>query len=121
MVLVTFGDGCLKPLFSTYGAQQYNPNEVKGIALFFSLLYFTLSCGGIISRFVNPILREDVKCFGNDDCFALAFGIPGIFMVLVVLLIVIANRYSKASQTSGTTLLNVFACITVKLHTSQSN
>lgn len=120
-MVITFGVGCLKPLTGTYGALQYKPNEVKSIALFFSIYYFTTNCGSLVSNFVSPILRQDVKCFGNDDCFALAFGIPGVFLVLVVVLIVIANRYSETSQAEGTTLLNVFACITVKLHpTSRS-
>lgn len=107
------GDGCLGPLCSTFGAVQYKPFEKKSLALYFSLFYFMLNCGSIISRFVSPILRQDVKCFGNDDCFSLAFGLPGIFMILVCLTCTIANRYSTATEIKGTTLLNVFACIWV--------
>lgn len=116
LVIAAVGYGSLKPLVNSYGAHQYNPSEVKNIALFFSLYYFMYNGGSIISRFVNPILRQDIQCFGNDDCFPLAFGIPGIFMIVVALIIIVANRFSETSQTNGTTLLNVFACIWVKLH-----
>lgn len=112
---MAIGDGCLKPLNRTYGAYQYHPHEVKSIALFFVLYYFVYNCGSITSRLVSPILRQDVRCFGNDDCFTIAFAIPGICMILVALLTIIANRYSVTVQADGTTLLNVFACIWVNI------
>lgn len=136
--MMSIGDGCLKPLNRTYGADQYKRTEVKSIAMFFVLYYFVYNCGSIASRFISPILRQDVKCFGNDDCFTWAFGIPGICMILVAVLTGIANRYSETTKSSSkgseitlqanetslqaneTTLLNMFACIWVKLHTSQS-
>lgn len=37
------------------------------------------------------MLREEVKCFGMDNCYPLAFGIPAIAMV-VALIILIAGR-----------------------------
>lgn len=117
LVIAAIGYGSLKPLINSYGAHQYKPSEVKSIALYFSLYYFMYNTGSIISRFVNPILRQDIQCFGNNDCFALAFGIPGILMVVMAIIIFVANRLSETSQTPGTTLLNVFACIWVRLHT----
>lgn len=114
LVIITFGDGCLVTLVPTFGAEQYKSTEVKNIDWFFSLFYFMYNCGSIISRFVSPILREDVKCFGNDDCFPLAFGLPVVLMTIVTILIVIANRYSEIKQVNGTSVLNVFACIKVK-------
>ncbi|KAJ6632691.1 Solute carrier family 15 member 2 [Pseudolycoriella hygida] len=69
------------------------------------------NCGSILSRFVSPILREDGRCFGNNDCFPLAFGIPVVLLTSVTLLIVHANRYVETEQVKGTTVLNVLACI----------
>lgn len=113
LVVLYISGGSLKPLCSTFGALQYKPTESKSIALYFSLYYFMYNFGSITSRFISPILRQDIQCFGNDDCFTLAFGIPGIFMILVAVICTIGNRYSKASHVKGTTLLNVFACIWV--------
>lgn len=115
-MILTFGDGCLVTLFPTFGADQYKSNEVKSIDWFFALFYIMFNCGSIISRFVSPILREDVKCFRNDDCFPLAFGIPAILMIFVTILVVVANKCSESKQAKGTTLLDVFDCIKVKLH-----
>lgn len=114
-MVFTFGDGCLVTLFPTFAAEQYKSTEIRSISWFFSLFYFMFNCGSIISRFVSPILREDVKCFGNDDCFPLAFGIPVILMMFATLLIISAKRYAVTKQVKGTTLLDVFACIMVKL------
>lgn len=113
LVILTFGDGCVVTLFPTFGAEQYKSNEIRSIDWFFALFYFMFNCGSIISRFVSPILREDVKCFGNDDCFPLAFGLPVILMSFVTVLVVIANRYAETKQIKGTTLLDVLACIKV--------
>lgn len=107
------GDGCLKPLNRTYGACQYRPDEAKSVAFFFVLYYFVYNVGSIVSRLVSPVLREDVQCFGNNDCFTAAFGISGICMILVALLTVMANKYSETTQADGSNLLNVFACIWV--------
>ncbi|XP_037048643.1 peptide transporter family 1-like [Bradysia coprophila] len=111
LLVLTFGDACLVTLVPTFGAEQYKSTEVKSIDWFFSLFYIMYNCGSIVSRFISPILREDVKCFGNDDCFPLAFGLPAILMSIVTVLIMISNRFSEAKQTQGTTVMNVLACI----------
>lgn len=115
LLILSFGDGCILTLFSTFGAEQYKSTEVKSINWFFALSYFMVNCGSLISRFVSPIIREDVKCFGNDDCFPLVFGIPAFSMLIVTLLIVLAKRFSQSTQAKGTTLLDVFACMKVTL------
>lgn len=103
LVIMAIGDGCLKPLNRTYGASQYQPTEARSIALFFVLYYFAFNFGSITSRLISPILRK-------DDNFTAAFGISGIFMILVALLTIIANRYSETVQAERTSLLKVFAC-----------
>ncbi len=108
LVIMALGDGCLKPLNRTYGASQYQPTELKSIALFFSLYYFAFNCGSITSRIISPILRQ-------GGYFTAAFGISGIFMILVALLTIIGNRYSETVTAKRTSLLKVFACIWVKL------
>jgi len=41
-----------------------------------------MSLGGVIASIVEPMLRKDVQCFGDTDCFPLAFGVMAILMVL---------------------------------------
>lgn len=100
------GDGCLKPLNRTYGASQYHPTELKSIALFFVIYYFAFNCGSITSRLISPVLRQ-------GGYFTVAFGISGIFMILVAVLTIVGNRYSETVQAERTSLLKVFACIWV--------
>lgn len=111
------GDGCLKPLHLTYGALQYHSSEVKSISLFFVLYFSMYNFGSIVSRLISPILRQDLQCFGNDDCFSVAFGISAIGMVLVALMTIVANQYTETEQADveGNSLLSVFACIWVRL------
>lgn len=114
-MVLTFGDGCLVILFPTFGAEQYRSNEKKSIDWFFAMFYFMFNCGSIVSRFVSPILREDIKCFGNDDCFPMAFGLPAVLMVIAAGLVIVANRYAETKQIKGNTLLHVFACMKVDI------
>ena len=39
--------------------------------------------GSFISTYSTPVLRDDVQCFG-DDCYALAFGVPAVLMVVAL-------------------------------------
>ncbi|XP_037040845.1 solute carrier family 15 member 1-like [Bradysia coprophila] len=112
LVILTFGDGCLITLFPTYGAEQYRSTEIKSIDWFFASYYFMFNCGSIASRLVAPILREDVKCFRNDDCYPVIFGLPAILMVAAALLVMVGNRYSETKQVRGHTILNVLSCMT---------
>jgi len=52
--------------------------------MFFSLFYFSINAGSLLSTFLTPILRNDVNCFGNSSCYPLAFGVPGILMVISI-------------------------------------
>ncbi|KAF1745453.1 hypothetical protein MXB_533 [Myxobolus squamalis] len=39
---------------------------------YFSVFYFSINLGSLVSMVITPILRSDVQCFGND-CYFLAF------------------------------------------------
>lgn len=114
LLIIAICDGCLKPLQLTYGVYQYHESESESISLFIVSFFFMYNNGSILSCLISPILREDVHCFGNDDCFTAAFGISGIFMILVVLLTIVANRYSEMNQSEETGLVQVIGCIWVK-------
>lgn len=52
--------------------------------MFFSLFYFAINAGSLLSTFITPILRNDVECFGNTSCYPLAFAVPGVLMVISI-------------------------------------
>ena len=85
LLLIALGSGGIKPCVAAFGGDQFKiPEQAKQMAAFFSVFYFSINCGASISMFITPILREDVKCFDQDDCFSLAFGVPGLLMVIAI-------------------------------------
>lgn len=113
LIIITIGAGCTKPSAVTFGGDQYKSHELKSIALYFSMHYFAFNSGSVVSRFINPILRADVKCFGGNDCYPLAFGIPGIMMLAAALSLLIGRKCAICVEASGKTLLSVCSCIWV--------
>lgn len=85
LLLIAFGTGGIKPCVSAFGGDQFKlPEQEKYLGYFFSLFYFAINAGSLISTFLTPILRADVHCFGDNDCYSLAFGVPGILMIVSI-------------------------------------
>lgn len=81
LTLIAVGNGGIKPCICAFGGDQFQlPEQATQLAAFFSWFYFTITLGALLSTTVTPILREDVHCFGDNDCFPLAFGVPAILM-----------------------------------------
>lgn len=85
LALIAVGSGGIKPCVAAFGGDQFRiPEQVYQMTTFFSIFYFSINCGSLISSTVTPILRHDVRCFEEDDCFPLAFGVPGVLMVISI-------------------------------------
>lgn len=65
----------------------------------------------MISTFVTPILRSDVHCFGNQDCYPLAFGVPAVLMLVSIGIFVIGRAWYVMKPPQGNMLVKVFRCI----------
>lgn len=82
LVFVAIGSGGIKPCVSSFGGDQFKlPQQTAQLATFFSLFYFSINSGSLISTTITPILRADVHCFGDNQCFPLAFGVPAFLMI----------------------------------------
>lgn len=57
-----------------------------------NLILNTLNIKGSRFRVINFFALGDVQCFG-EDCYALAFGVPGLLMVIAL------GEYSRAKET----------------------
>jgi dipeptide/tripeptide permease len=55
---------------------------------YFALFYAAINSGSLISILLTPKLRADVQCFGLDECFPLAFGIPAALMAIATIFFV---------------------------------
>lgn len=85
LLLIATGTGGIKPCVSAFGGDQFKlPEQVKYLSYYFSLFYFSINAGSLISMFFTPILRADVHCFGEKDCYSLAFGVPGALMIVSI-------------------------------------
>lgn len=85
LAFIAIGSGGIKPCVMVFGGTQFKlPEQSTQMASYFS--YFILACciGGLLSTIITPILREDVHCLGQEDCFPLAFGVPAILMTISV-------------------------------------
>ncbi len=83
LFIIASGIGGIKPCVSAFGGEQFvRPQQDKQLRQYFSVFYFCMSVGGVISFFITPFFREDIKCFDQNSCFPLAFGVPTISMII---------------------------------------
>lgn len=82
LVLIAIGTGGVKTCVTAFGGDQFKlPQQAAQMATYFSIFYFAINFGSLVSTTVTPLLRENVSCFGDDDCFPLAFGVPAALML----------------------------------------
>lgn len=85
LLLIAIGSGGIKPCVSAFGGDQFKlPEQADQLAMFFSLYYFSVNLGSVVSTVLTPALRSDVQCFGENDCYSLAFGVPAILMIAAI-------------------------------------
>ncbi|XP_012156443.1 peptide transporter family 1 isoform X2 [Ceratitis capitata] len=112
LTLIALGTGGIKPCVSAFGGDQFRmPEQAKQLATFFSLFYFAINAGSTISTTITPILREDVHCFGDKNCFSLAFGVPAILMLLSVVIFVAGRKLYVVKPPAGNMIFGVSKCI----------
>ncbi|XP_011266928.1 peptide transporter family 1 isoform X2 [Camponotus floridanus] len=110
LLLIALGTGGIKPCVSAFGGDQFIlPQQERQLALFFSLFYFSINTGSLISTLLTPVIR-DTECFG-DECFSLAFLIPAILMIVSIVIFFSGKRMYKIVQPTGNLIVSVSKCI----------
>lgn len=94
------GTGGIKPCVSAFGGSQFEPSQTRFINTFFSVFYMSINIGSTIGTILTPILRSDVKCFGND-CYPLAFGVPAAFMFIAICSFIAGTFFYKRRGLQG--------------------
>jgi len=122
LALIAIGTGGIKPCVSAFGGDQFKlPEQERQLQTFFSVFYFAINAGSLISTALTPILREDVPCFGEDTCYSLAFGVPAILMLVATIFFVIGKPFYVMKAPEGSITTKVIGSIshaTVKKFTS---
>lgn len=84
LTLIAVGSG-VKPCTAAFGGDQFaQPEQSAQMTIFFSIFYFAICAGALVSTIVTPLFRQDVHCFNDSDCYSLAFGVPGLLMIISI-------------------------------------
>uniref|UniRef100_A0A8C7V966 Solute carrier family 15 member 2 n=1 Tax=Oncorhynchus mykiss TaxID=8022 RepID=A0A8C7V966_ONCMY len=110
LILIAFGTGGIKPCVAAFGGDQFDEEHTNERRKFFSIFYMSINGGSVLSTLITPMLRGDVQCFGGD-CYALAFGVPAILMVIALVVFISGSGMYKKSPPEGNILLDVCKCM----------
>ena len=80
-----------------FGNQWVLPEQQKQMVLFYSIQYFIVNVGSTLGQVVGPIFRQEYRCFGEPECYAMAMGIGFIFSVAAYGLYELCIALSKNS------------------------
>ncbi|XP_055337152.1 solute carrier family 15 member 2-like [Paramacrobiotus metropolitanus] len=111
LLLVAVGTGGIKPCVVTYGGDQFVTGQERYREQFFSVFYFCINAGSLVSTFVTPILRSDVSCFDQEGCYPAAFGLPAGLLAVAVVLFVVGRPFYRNIPPTGNIVGKVLACI----------
>jgi len=112
LALIAIGTGGIKPCVSAFGGDQFKlPEQERQLQTFFSIFYFAINAGSLISTILTPWIREDVECFGDDTCYSLAFGIPAVLMLVATIIIISGKSLYVNKPPQGSVLSRCFGSV----------
>ncbi|XP_035702248.1 solute carrier family 15 member 2 isoform X2 [Folsomia candida] len=110
--LIAIGTGGIKPCVSSFGGDQFIlPQQERHLGQFFSIFYFSINAGSLISTFVTPIFRKDIACFESDTCYPLAFGVPAALMIAALAIFILGRPMYTLTKPAGNLVLLVIKCV----------
>ncbi|XP_034831355.1 peptide transporter family 1-like [Maniola hyperantus] len=114
LFMITVGTGGIKPCVTAFGGDQFIlPQQEKQLAMYFSILYFNLCTGSLIAKTVSPILRSEVHCLGDKDCYSLAFGAPGFVVLMSIVIFVSAKSRYVMKKPEGNMVIDFVKCVSL--------
>ncbi|XP_035702259.1 peptide transporter family 1 isoform X2 [Folsomia candida] len=112
LFLMALGTSGMKPCVAPFGGEQFKlPAQAKYLQQFFSVFFFAVTVGNMISTIITPVFRRDIQCFGIG-CYPLAFGVPSVTMLFAVGVFVSGKSLYKINPPAGNMLVKVVRCIT---------
>lgn len=83
LCLFAIGSGMARPCIQALGGDQFVlPQQESKLFLYFALHNMVVQCGQIVGMVVSPLLKLQVQCFNENDCYFLSFGVESICMCL---------------------------------------
>ncbi|XP_063995916.1 peptide transporter family 1-like [Diachasmimorpha longicaudata] len=112
LFLIAMGTGGIKPCVSALGGDQFVlPEQENYFRTFFPIFYFTICIGALCSAFLTPELRNGVKCFGEQECYSIAFFVPALLMILTIVIFVSGGPFYRIKKPTRPIVLDVTKCI----------
>lgn len=116
LLLIGLGTGGIKPCVSAFGGDQFLPNEVQRRQAFFSIFYASINMGSLISMFITPMLRSDLRCMNRSDCYPIAFGLPCTLMLISILVFLVGkNQYNRTQLPERNVIVSFSQCVFLAL------
>lgn len=116
LLIAVIGMGSTRANATAFGGNQYQlPEQTKQLTLYFSLQIFFIKLGSLSGRLTNPILKEDFKCFGQNDCYPLAFGAIACGMILSFVFFLCGKSFYVRKPPAGNMLVKVSKCVVVSV------
>ncbi|KAF9128751.1 hypothetical protein BG015_004297, partial [Linnemannia schmuckeri] len=94
MLIIAIGTGGIKPCVSSHGGDQYLPAQEAGKDFFFNIFYVSINVGALLTQFIVPKLTE-LKCYGQDTCYAGAFLLPTIVFALAFIIFAAGHKFYR--------------------------
>ena len=94
LTLIAIGSGGIKPCVSAHVGDQFRPDKKHLINKIFSVFYLSINIGAAISSLLTPVL---LNRFGPH----VAFGVPGVLMLIATIVFWIGKRKFVAIQPVG--------------------
>lgn len=122
LAMIAIGSGGIKPCVSAFGGEQFKrPEQEKHLLKFFAMFYFSINFGSFISTLVSPILREDVQCFDQVDCYPAGFGLPAVLMIFATVIFLAGRFLYKIKRFEGNSITKVLGCVWVSAGVKAAN
>lgn len=62
---------------------------------------------------IGPVLRENTKCLGADDCYPLIYGIFVLAKLIAIFCLTFGKRFAVVRLPEGNMFIKVCGCIWV--------
>lgn len=107
LYLIALGTGGIKPCVSSFGADQFDENDLnekKRKASFFNWFYFSINIGALIASSVLVWIQTNVG-------WSWGFGIPAVFMAIAVVSFFSGTLLYRHQKPGGSPLTRIIQVI----------
>ncbi|XP_065570376.1 solute carrier family 15 member 2-like isoform X2 [Artemia franciscana] len=112
LFIIAVGTGGIKPCVAAFGGDQFiRPQQDRQLETFFSIFYFSINAGSLLSTVVTPILRDEVECAGVETCYPLAFGVPAILFAVALAVFVAGKSLYIIKPPEGNVIVDTMKCM----------